>query len=95
MTARRSQRGANYSKWSRTEQALWDEVEEQLPLMAREDSTVRFLYDLAFFDFSLSTSDRRHARLVLSEYLWDEYGVDFDEVFDWEEYRNRYEATPS
>ncbi len=28
----------------------------------------------------------------LKEYLWDEYGVDFDDVFDWDDYRSHYEA---
>lgn len=55
------------------------------------DWRVQNLYDAALFDYDVSSSDRTAILNTLRDYMWDEYGVDFDDVFDWEGFREAYD----
>jgi hypothetical protein len=56
------------------------------------DPWVQNLYDAALFDYDVSTEDRSAILSRLRDYMWDEYGVDFDDVFDWEGFREAYDS---
>lgn len=55
------------------------------------DPWVQNLYDAALFDYDVSKSDRAEIMHNLRDYLMDNYGVDFDDAFDWEGFRASYD----
>lgn len=55
------------------------------------DPWVQNLYDAALFDYDISKSDRAEIMHSLRDYMMDEYGVDFDDAFDWEGFRAAYD----
>lgn len=55
------------------------------------DYVLDHLFETAFFDRDTSYSDRMDARDDVRQYLMDEYGLDIDDVFDWEAWREAYE----
>lgn len=57
-----------------------------------QDETLQLLYHEALFDFDISSANRETTYDLLVDYLWDVYGIDFDEVMDWESYREWYDA---
>jgi len=54
------------------------------------DDMLQLLYHEAFFDFDLTREEMEAAQQALNDYCMDEYDFDFDENFDWEEYRDYY-----
>lgn len=56
------------------------------------DEFAHSLYHSAMFDFDLSPMDRDMVYQALIEYMAEEYGLDFAQEFDWESYREWYEA---
>lgn len=56
------------------------------------DAELQDLFDAALFDLDLSPEERADAYDDLIDYLWDEYGIDFDADFDWEGYREWYDS---
>jgi hypothetical protein len=57
------------------------------------DQWVRTLYDISLFDFgNVTREDRALAINALRDYMESEYGMDFDDVFDWEAYREAYDS---
>jgi hypothetical protein len=76
-------------RWSQTEDLLWtDAFGNQF-----EDTTAQALFHAAYFDQSYETDERVQIRRALDEYLKDEYDIEFDEVFDWEAWRESYGET--
>ncbi len=54
------------------------------------DNDVReTFYDVMYND-DLSYGQRMEAYEDLKEILWDEYGIDFEEIWDWEAFREWY-----
>lgn len=78
------------ASWSEDEANLYDELVSGNPEIAG-DHQLQFLYNEALFDMELSPPDRQIVLDLLEEYLWDEYNIDFDDVFDWDAYRDWYE----
>ena len=77
--------------WNETESELYfNMVGDDVDLA--NDRTLQFLYDGALFNEDLNPEDRAAFYWALEEYLWDEYGMDMDDYFDWESYREWYEA---
>lgn len=73
-------------RWSPTEDMLWrgafgDEFNDQ---------TAQALFHAGYFDQSYETSERVQIRQALDDYLGEMYDLDFDEVFDWEAWRESY-----
>ena len=70
----------------------WDAADRAtagFPNVLAEDSTVMDFVGV-MFDDNLSP-DFRHATYdALSDYIMDEYGIDFDDIFDWDAYREWY-----
>lgn len=56
------------------------------------DPYLQTLFDAALFDPDISDEAREQYYQTLVEYLWDNYGIDFEDVFDWEDYRSWYDA---
>lgn len=52
-----------------------------------QDDRAFNLFDKAFFD----KDERAYRDLV--DYMWDQYGIDFEDAFDWEDFRAWYEST--
>lgn len=77
--------------WYGAEKDLYDSLVDGDPELGN-DHTLQLLFDVALFDSDIRPEEREGAMDVLIEYLWDEYGLDFDEIFDWEGYRDWYET---
>lgn len=56
------------------------------------DPWIQNLYDASLFEHDVSSSDRSAILNSLRDYMWDHYGVDFDDVFDWEGFREAYDS---
>jgi hypothetical protein len=56
------------------------------------DSYLQELFDIAMFDTDISREVRDDAYDSLVDYLWNEYGIDFEDMFDWEDYREWYDS---
>lgn len=75
----------------------WGDVEGQLyadamsvDMDALEDNVAQTLFHVGYFDQDVDTDTRMSARQNLSAYLEQEYGVTFEDVFDWETFRANY-----
>jgi hypothetical protein len=77
--------------WLDVERDLFDDLVDNDSAMGR-DHTLQELFDNALFDFELDRGERMEARDDLRDYLWEVYGMDFDESFDWEDYRSWYDS---
>lgn len=80
-------------EWGRNETHLFEEFVTGADEAAMaNDRLLQALYDEALFNFDLSHEDRAAIMETMKDYVWDEYGVDFDDVFDWEGYRDAYDS---
>lgn len=80
-------------QWSDTEKNLYDNVVGSDPRVA-EDPYLQGLFDHTLFK-GVGGREWEFARSELMQYLWDEYEIDFDLDFEWEEWRRWYEETHS
>lgn len=81
-------------EWSARESSLFDDFAEKSETAGiHDDQMLQALYDAALFDFDISHEDRLAIRETLKDYVWEEYGIDFDDVFDWESWRENYDST--
>jgi hypothetical protein len=78
-------------QWYGIEETLFLDLVFDDPIIAN-DPYLQELFDTALFDPDVQGSMREDAYQAMSQYLWDEYGIDFDDVFDWEDYRDWYDA---
>lgn len=77
--------------WDSKEYELFDDVlggEQEI----MEDRELQFLFHEAYFDRDLFGEYRATFQDGLEEYLWEEYGIDFDLDFDWDDYRDWYDS---
>lgn len=75
--------------WSHSEAEIWYDAFGQYDQIF-DDRIAQALYDYGFFNFDISPDERQAIRENLYDYLMDEYGIDFDQVFDWEAWRAAY-----
>lgn len=55
------------------------------------DAHAQALFDAGFFHTNQYSSDEiASIQEQFYQYLHDQYGIDFDDVFDWNEYRENY-----
>ena len=80
-----------FEGWSRNEFRMFDEM--NIPDSAFNDPFVQNLYDMALFSHDLGYEEHVYSVESLRYYLLDEYGIDFDDVFDWGDYRELYDAS--
>jgi hypothetical protein len=77
--------------WLNVETNLfYDLVDGDLDML--NDSYLQLQYDTALFADGLTPQEQHDAMEALSEYLWDEYGLDFADTFDWDDYRDWYDS---
>lgn len=81
---------AGMNEWSYIEFGLYDQMATG-NMELYNDNFAQNLYDAALFDHDISRDDRAAVMDTLRDYMWEEYGVDFDDVFDWEAYREAYD----
>lgn len=77
--------------WDSTERDLFGDLLGGEPEL-EEDNTLQMLFHEAMFDMDLDAASRAYVYDELMDYLWDEYGIDFELDFDWEAYREWYES---
>lgn len=79
------------ASWSEQEANLYDDFLSGNPEIA-SDHQLQFLYHAALFETDLSAPDRHIILVELENYLLEEYDIEFDDVFDWDGYREWYEG---
>jgi len=80
-----------YDEWERDEQALFDDLFRDHPGAYGDDDAQWFFYE-ALFDPDISREERQEMYNDLVFHLDDEYLIDFEHDFDWEAYREWYDA---
>lgn len=78
--------------WGRNKSALWSDATKRYNDIGY-DRDAQALYDAALYDFRGDPEARKAILDNLKDYIADRYGVDWDDIFDWEDYRNNYDAT--
>ena len=68
---------------------FWHEAFQEHPEVYN-DRMAQAVFHEAFFEFTYDNDQREALQGYLEDYLWDEYEVDFSELFDWEGYREWY-----
>jgi hypothetical protein len=81
-------------EWGANKAALWIDATKSQPQLAR-DETAQMFYDAALFTHSEEREQRDQNLANFKEFIMDEYGIDWDDVFDWEDYRENYDLTYS
>ena len=74
--------------WTENQQSLYESAFE--PIGAFDDPVAQTLFENGYLNPDVSSDDRITAREVLSDYIADTYGYDFDDIFDWEAWRDSY-----
>lgn len=92
--ARPVPRGDLPASWGAGKAALWTDATKSEPRMARDENAQRF-YDAAFFTMAETRAEREAMQNNFVEFIWDEYGIDWDDIFDWESYREDYDENAS
>lgn len=82
---------AGINEFSNIEFRLFDQMAGHDSRMFN-DRMVQTLYDAALFEHDISKQDRSAILNSLRDYMADNYGVDFDDVFDWEGFREAYDS---
>lgn len=60
-----------------------------------DDPQDQYAHDLfwdAFYNDDLTISDRMDIMDQLADYLYDEYGIDFEAIWDWDDFRAWYDG---
>ena len=87
--------GGIWDGWSDDEARLFDKAIENiggdLGDQIRDDEWVSFLYHEAMWDFEIPADYRANAYDAFVDYMETNYGVEWDEVYDWEAYREAYD----
>lgn len=82
--------------WSDDELRLFQEAIENVDPSIRDDvfndPWVSTLYDVAMWDFEVAPDFRQAAYDEFVRYMEAEYGIEWDEIYDWEAYREAYDA---
>jgi hypothetical protein len=88
--------GDIWNGWSDDERALFDDAIEtiggDLGQTIANDDWAGFLYHEAMWDFDIPADYRAGAYDAFIDYMLDTYDVEWDEVYDWEAYREAYDA---
>lgn len=78
------------SQFSRLEYTMWHDFSESLPEVYA-DQNAQLLFHESLFNFQDWTDAQREAiGDMMNDYFMDEYGIDFEDMFDWEAYREWY-----
>lgn len=77
--------------WSSLEEALFSDL-GAFHDSVFQDQDLQNAFHLGWFDKSIDKDYREAAREFVYEWLEVEYGIDFDEEFDWDTWREEYKA---
>lgn len=77
--------------WHDKEIELFLDMTDGIEALA-EDGYLQELYHAALFDTSIDSREQQFMFETLVEYLADIYDLDFDDIFDWEDFRAWYES---
>jgi hypothetical protein len=77
-------------EWGRNQAALWSEATRAHNEVGR-DPDAQALYDAALYMFDEDPENRAAILGNFKKYIMDTYGIDWDSVFDWEDYRANYD----
>lgn len=75
--------------WSGIEERLFEDIGERNEQIF-QDELLQQAFDIGWFDMDVGSDYREAAREFVYEWLESEYGIDFDEVFDWDAWREAY-----
>lgn len=82
--------------WSEGETNLWtgalSEIGGREAETIADDTFATFLYHEAFFDTDLNGEYRQSAYEAFIGYMEETYGVEWEDVFDWDAFREEYNA---
>jgi hypothetical protein len=80
--------------WDDAEADMYEDLLDANPALEGND-TLEIYFHVAYFDFDsgLTAQEREFIRDELHHYLEEEYGIIWDDVFDWEGYREHYDRT--
>jgi hypothetical protein len=88
--------GDIWEGWSEDEANLFADaignMGDEIGAQVAQDEWANFLYHEAMWDFDIPADYRAGAYDAFVEYMQDTYGVEWDEVYDWEAYREAYDA---
>jgi hypothetical protein len=73
------------NEWSDGEFRLFNDI--NMPPAAHDDRFVQMLYDIVLFSPQEDYNFREQCRAGLIDRLWYDYGIIFQDEFDWEAYR--------
>lgn len=74
--------------WSNSERGMWGDFEGFGG--AFDDGVAQAMFHEAYFNFDHDTETINTLRDAFDGYMFENYGVDFDSVFDWDAYRESY-----
>lgn len=77
------------SWWDQGETELWLDLTAGT-IGAERDPELQSLFDDAMFNPDLTADERADAYDMMIDYMWDAYGIDFEDAFDWEGFREYY-----
>ena len=88
--------GNIWDNWSDDENALFADalgnLSDELGEQVANDEWAQFLYHEAMWDFDISADYRANAYDAFVDYMESTYGIEWDEIYDWEAYREAYDA---
>lgn len=74
--------------WSSYEKEAW--AGSLGSLGSNDDRVAQALFNEGYFNFDLPSDQINAIRDALDDYLFENYGIDFNDIFDWEAYREAY-----
>lgn len=79
-----------------SEHELWESALSELPDSVaseiRDDPFAEAFYHEAMWNFDLPGDTRAEFYENFTNYMEDYYGVEWEEIFDWEDWREAYDA---
>lgn len=75
--------------WSSTEERLFSDLGDANEAVF-DDPLLQQAFDIGWFDMNVSGEYRESAREFVVEWLSSQYGIEFDDVFDWDAWREAY-----
>lgn len=80
--------------WSTPEKDMYDNLTGGDHAL-QDDQTLQALFDVALFQPGITPHERSNVIRAMEDYLRDEYDLVFDDIFDWDAYREWYESRAS
>lgn len=74
--------------WSDRQENLFAQMAGEYDVL--NDEMLQQVFHVGFFDYDVDTETRMAAREYVTDYLESEYGIIFDEAFDWDTWREMY-----